>query len=617
MVAHLTGGRALPAELLEPILLKTEGVPLFVEELTKTVLESGLVRENQDAYALCRPLAPPAIPATLQDSLMARLDRLAPVKDVAQIAACIGREFDHELLAAVAGRPEAELRSALDQLFIAELVFRRGTPPEATYSFKHALVQDVAYESLLRSRRRQVHAELAAALRQRFPAVAGRQPEVLARHLTEAGLAREAIDSWRAAARQASERSAHREAVSHLRKSLALLDELPASAERDRLELDIRIDLGAALIVIHGYAAKEAEEVYGPAQGLARALADPAPLFAVTWGLWLINQTRLRLPTGRVLMGDMLTLAERASDPEMALQAHHAAWTTLLCVPALAACRKHLEEGLCLYDPERHRAHKYLFGGHDPGVCGLSHLAMTEWLLGFPDQARDHAEHGSRLARSLGHAPSRLIALAMGAYVRRFRGELDRALDLIEEGLQVAIEHGVAPQQEAYARIGQGWARAMTGEVERGLCEIRDGLDRLEEISVQLRRPYQLALLAEVCLVAGRVEEGLRALEAAARHSERWWDPEICRLRGSLVLCEAAHQAGEAERWFRRALATAQAQEARSLQLRAATSLARLWAEQGRRAEAHDVLAPVYGWFTEGFETADLREARVLLEQLQ
>jgi class 3 adenylate cyclase/tetratricopeptide (TPR) repeat protein len=504
LVARVTGNKTLPAEIVEQIVARTDGVPLFVEELTKTVLESGLLADKGDHYELSGPLPPLAIPTTLHDSLMARLDRLAPVKEIAQTAAVIGREFSHELLAALSPLSEADLSSALGQLVAAELIFRRGTPPEATYSFKHALVQDAAYQSLLKSKRQQLHARIAEALEEEFPNVGETGPEVLARHLTEAGQAERAIAYWRAAAQRASERSAHQEAIAHLGKGVELLRELPETQKRNRLELPFQISLGSASIVIGGFAAAPAEEAYTRARELARGLDEQAELFTATWGLWMVNQHRLRVDEGRAWANELLAVAEPGADSGRRLQAHHAAWTTLPCVPELAACRHHAERGLALYDPVRHVAHKFQYGSHDPGVCGLAHLGLVEWLLGFPDEAVGHAREAVSLARNLEHGPSLAIALNFNSDVYRFRGEVAAARELSDEQIRLCVEQGIFPQHVAWGRIGQGWALARTGDVEAALVAMREGLRGIEETRLRRLRAYNMAMFAEACIQASR-----------------------------------------------------------------------------------------------------------------
>jgi predicted ATPase len=611
-------GKALPAEILEQVVARTDGVPLFIEELTRTVLESGLLRDAGERYELAGPLPPLAIPATLHDSLMARLDRLAPVKEVAQSAAVIGREFSYGLLAAVTERAEADLEAALDQLVASELVFRRGTPPDATYRFKHALVQDAAYQSLLKSSRHQLHAKIAQVLERELP---GAPPEVLAHHFTEAGLNERAVGYWHKAGERAAERSALREAAAHLGRGLELVSGLPAAPERSRHELALLLPLGPALMGTKGWATPEVERTYLRARELAQELADDARLFTATWNLWHHHQIgRCDLGTARRYAEEALVLAQRQSDPALLLQAHHSVWTTCLYLPDLEACRDHAEQGRVLYDRAAHRVHKFIYAGHDPGVCTRITAALSLWLLGRPDQALERAEEGLALAEELAHTFSLLHALAYTSFLHQFRRELDVTLERAERAIALSREQQVAPQFLAAGKVVRGWVEAARGQAGEGVKEIGEGLDDMRVLSVRLRQPYYLALLAEAQGLAGRAEEGLdaagQALEAVEQIGERWYEAEIHRLKGEFLLACAGNGQARAGTSFERALEISRQQKARSWELRAASSLARLWANQGKRQQGHDLLAPVYGWFTEGFETADLKDAKALLDQL-
>ncbi len=621
LVDRVAGGKALPSEILDQILARTDGVPLFVEELTKTVLELGLLTDAGDHYELSGPLPPLAIPASLQDSLMARLDRLAPVKEVAQTAAVIGREFSHELLAAVSPLPKADLNTALEQLVASELVFRRGTPPEAIYSFKHALVQEVAYSSLLKGRCQQLHARIAKILDERFRETAGREPELLAHHYTEAGDAKHAVDYWHKAGERAAQRSANVEAVAHLKKAVEVLEKLPNSSARDQQELDLQIALGSPLIVTKGYTAPDVEQAYLRAQELSRRVDDVSKLFTATWGLWILNLTRMQLKSARRLADELLSLARRQADPAYSLQARHAAWTTCLYLPELSTCADQAEQGMILYDRDQHRSHKFLYGGHDPGVCAGNYRALSRWLLGFPDQAVVQAEEAVALARDLAHLFSLILALTFSSFLRHFRREAGLAREHAQAVMTFYTEQGTSPHYLATAGIVRGWADADQTKAIQGIAEIQHGLDQLEAMRVHQRRPYYLAILAEACNSVGEPEHGLSALSKAAAFMEEtgegWWGAEIHRLKGELLLHRSSEGQGKAEASFRKALNIARRQESRSLELRAAASLARLWADQGKRAEAYDLLVPVYDWFTEGFETADLKEAKALLEELR
>ena len=616
MIARVAGGKALPEEVLGEIVAKTDGVPLFVEELTKTVLESDLLEEAEDRYVLSGPLPPLAIPASLKDSLMARLDRLAPVKEVAQLAATLGRTFSHELLGAVSPLEGEELDDALAQLLNAGLIYRHGLPPDVTYEFKHALVRDVAYQSLLKGRRLQFHKRIAHALEERFP---GTEPELLAHHFTEAGLAEQAVGYWQRAGERAAERSANLESIAHLTRGLELIKGLPETPEHARRELGLHLTLGPALMAVKGYAVPEVERAYRRAQELCRQVGEPAQLFAVTWGLWLNFQIRGQLEMAQGLADEVLALAEGQADPALRLQAHHAAWTTHYRLGEFSACRDHMEQGITLYDIDQHRSHAFLYGGHDPGVCCLTHGAMALWSLGYPDQAVEKADDAMALAERLSHPFSLALAQIFLTVVHQFRRESDFAQKRTEAAIALCAEQGFA-QMSAQGAIMRGWALAAGGQAEEGIGDMQRGLTALRATGAGARRSYFLALLAEAHGHTGQAEEGLsvlaESLDWVEKTDERTWEAEIHRVKGELLLVQSSQNQAEAEACFNRALEVARGQEAKSLELRAATSLARLWGENKKLAEAHELLAPVHDWFTEGFDTADLKDAKALLEAL-
>jgi class 3 adenylate cyclase/predicted ATPase len=614
LVAAVTGGKALPDEVLDQILAKTDGVPLFVEELTKAVLESDLLRDAGDRYALAGPLAPLAIPATLQDSLMARLDRLAPVKEVAQIGAVIGREFAHELVAAVSPLPADRLGDALDQLVAAELVFRRGTPPEATYSFKHALVQDAAYQSLLKSTRHLLHARIAKALEQRFPDTA---PEVLAHHLSEAQLYEQAVPKWLAAGQAATARSAYAEAAANLRCGLDVVGQIADASRQIGEEIRLQNALGFALIA-HGRVT-DAVKAYERARSLCRQVDVPRELFAARFGLFFLSHLRLDLEGTAKFSSELLAMVEGESDSGLVLEAHHAGWSAGWPRGELEDALAHAAVGIDLYVPETHHALANVYGGHDPGICARYTHGIVSWLLGFPDEAAQGVEDALALAREFQHPLTLAVALTFACHVRQFRRETKSVGELGRQNFAYSTEQGFrvyAPQSSAL----EGWALAAEGRIQEGMEQVRAGLGSLRAIGADVRRSYFLGLRAEVCLWAGQHDAGLEAVSEALNlvetHGERWWEAELYRLQGELLLTSAGNGEARACARFERALDISRQQKAKSLELRAATSLARLRAKQGKRAQAHDLLAPIYDWFTEGFDTADLKAAKALLDEL-
>jgi predicted ATPase/class 3 adenylate cyclase len=618
MVVRVTGGKPLPAEVLAQIVAKTDGIPLFVEELVKTILEADLVQEDAGRYVLTGPLPPLAIPATLQDALMARLDRLAVVKDVAQLSAVLGREFPYELLRAVALLDEGTLQQALAQLVGAELLYQLGVPPQATYLFKHALIQDTAYQSLLKSTRQQYHQRIAQALTTRFPETVERQPEVAAHHYTEAGLTNEAIDYWQRAGQQALQRSAYAEAMSHLTRALDLLTTLPESRARSQQELVVQMTLGIALRATKGQAAPEVERLYTHAYELCERVGEPLQRFRVLWGLWMVYSNRGEYHPMLHVGEQLLSLAQRLQDPDLLLEAHHALWASYFLGGDLAAARPHFEQGLRLYEPQRHRTHAALYSGHDPGVCCHQLAAPSLWLLGYPDQAAANSQAALALAQRLAHPYTLTLALYFAAMVHHLRREVPLTQARAEALMTVATDQAF-PLHVAQAMPLRGWTLTENGRAEEGIAQIQQGLAAYQATGARRDRPYYLALLAEASAKAGQTTAGLEALAEAlatvANSGVPWWEAELYRLRGELLLLSANNEAA-AEACFHQALDIAPHRQARSLELRAATSLARLWQRQGKRDEGRQLLAPIYGWFTEGFDTADLQEAKALLAAL-
>ena len=618
LVARVSGGKTLPRDVIDQILARTDGVPLFVEELTKTMLESGLLVDGGDRYVLRGPLPALAIPATLQDSLMARLDRLAPVKEVAQTAAAIGREFSHELLAAVSSLPEKQLSAALDQLVDSGLVFRRGTPPNATYTFKHSLVQDAAYQSLLKSKRLQLHVQIANALEERLPDQVDLQPEVLAHHFSEGGLARQAIGYWVKAGQRAIRHSANTEAITHLSKGLDLVGNLPAGSERAACELDLLIALGPALISAKGQAAPEVEANYAKARALCVEVDDGPRLFAAVRGLYIFYLVRGQLVTAIELGQKLLELAELSRDPGDMVEAHRALCATWMYVGQHGRALSDGRRGLALYDPKAHGAHAYRYGV-DSGVALGVYTAWTSWFLGFPRAALEGAEAACTRALASGHPYTLAQALVFACYVHQSRRDPERTMERAESALTVTGEQGF-PVWAALMTMLRGWSLTELGDARGGLDELRRGLAAYRSTGAEVAETYLLSLLAEAEGTVGDSEQALatvdEALQLAGTTGVRCWEPELHRLKGQFQLQRERANARAAEDSFRKAIEVAREQEAKSWQLRAATSLARLWAEHGRRARARDLLAPVYGWFTEGFDTADLKEAKALLDEL-
>jgi len=620
IVTCVTDGKTLPKEVLQQILVKTDGVPLFVEEMTKAILESGQLKAVDRHYELVGSLSTFAIPATLQDSLMARLDRLVTAKAVAQYAAVIGRQFSYVLLQAVSQLDASTLQRELRRLVEAEIVYQRGLPPQAYYFFKHALIRDSAYESLLKSTRQHYHQRIAQVLEAQFPETAETQPELLAHHYTEAGLTEKAVHYWHYAGQRAIERSAHVEAISHLRTGLELLQTLPETPERLQREVNMHIALGASLNPTKGASAPEVGETYTYARQLCQHLEDPHQLFPVLRGLWNYHLVRAEYQTAQPLGAQLLTLAQHAQDAAMLLAAHRAVGATLFYLGAVASALPHFVQGLALYDPQQHRASAFLYG-EDAGVVCHLYAAWALWCLGYPDQGLARIDEAVTLAQQIMHPFSQSFVWSFAAMLHQFRREERVTQERAEALIRLATDQGF-PHWRAIGALLRGWTLAHQEQAKEGIEQLTQGLIALRGTGMEAQRPYHLALLAEAYGTMEQPEAGLTVLTEALRFAdttgERWYEPELYRLKGELILLQQSSDTqAEAETCFHHALDIAHNQQAKSFELRTATSLARLWQQQGKRQEAHDLLAPVYGWFTEGFETADLQEAKALLEELE
>jgi class 3 adenylate cyclase/predicted ATPase/energy-coupling factor transporter ATP-binding protein EcfA2 len=618
IITRMIEGKTLPHEVLAQIIEKTDGVPLFVEEMTKAILESGQLKARDGHYELIGSLSTFAIPATLQDSLMARLDRLVTAKGIAQMGATIGRQFAYDLLQAVSQLDVSTLQRELGRLVEAEIVYQRGLPPQSTYMFKHALIQDAAYQSLLKSTRQQYHQRIAQVLETRFPTVVETQPELVAQHYTAAGYTEQAVHYWQRAGEHASDHSAYLEAISHFTTGIELLTTLPETPEHTQQALTLHIALGAALGMTKGLAAPEVEHAYTQAYALCQQVGETPQLVPVLYGLWRFYVVRAQLHTARELGETLLRLAQHADDPALAVVAHHALGNTCLCLGALPAARQHLEEGIARYTPDQRRALVFRMG-QDPGVTCRAFAAQTLWLLGYPDQALTHIHEALALAHELSHPYSLAWARGWAAVVSQLRRDVPAVHEHAEAAVALSTEQGFT-QWVAVGTSLHGWALAMQGQGEEEMAQVHQGIAAWRATGAALRVSYFCTVLAEVADHLDHPEDGLQALAEAhtlmEQHDERWWEAEVYRLRGVLLLRQPGTSLAEAETWLQRALDVARRQEAKSLELRAAMSLARMWQRQGKRREAYDLLALIYGWFTEGFDTADLQEAKALLEEL-
>jgi class 3 adenylate cyclase/predicted ATPase len=611
LVGRIDGSDALPREMVEEIVERTDGVPLFIEELTKSVVEAGATEARSAASTIAS--MPQRIPTTLHASLTARLDRLGPAKELAQVGAVIGRRFSYHLLAAVAGRGETELRALLDQLTATGLVFRQGTAPQAAFLFKHALVQEVAYGSLLRSARHQLHARIATTLEAEFPETA---PELLAQHWAQAGDAERAVSNWHKAGKQAIQRCANQEAIAQLTKGLRMLDRLPHQTGRDRTELGLQLLLAEALMADKGWTAPEMRTCYARARELCDRIGDTAGLFPVLYGQFSHHLSRDESDAAHDVALQTLQLTEGTDDPALLSMARCILAMSFFCRGEPITARMHLETALTLHQPDSH-FHTFVSPGHNFAITSMW-LGLTLLLLGYPDQASVRVGAGLRAARELSNPHTLAHALALACRYNSVLGETEALREATEEIAAVAAEHEF-PFYRAVATIYRGWVLAGSHDMIRGIELLRAGMAAFADLGATALRPYVCARIAVLSAAAGSTRECLdlldEALEQVDHSGQRWCEAELHRSKGELL--SRLSDTPNAESCLLRSLVTARRQHARLWELRAACSLGRLWHSQGKRNDARNLLMPIYGWFTEGFDAPDLKEAKALLDELR
>ena len=624
LIDGVTGNKPLPAHVRRDIVERTDGIPLFVEEMTKAVLEAESEGDAQQTAAAVPPSAL-AVPASLHASLMARLDRLGPAKELAQVGAAIGREFSHPLLAAVVGEPETKLQSALDSLTTAGLLLRQGLPPHATYLFKHALVQDAAYGTLLRDARRALHARIVRTLEGQFTEIAENRPELLARHCTEAGLIEKAALQWGKAGQRSLERSALVEAVAQLSRSLDQIATLPGSITLRHEQIKHQIALTNALMHTKGYSAPEtkasldqARLLIEQAEDLGEPLEDPLMLFSALFAVWVSSAVVF---DGRTALGHadhLLALAEELGKPAPLVIAHRVLGQTLAFSGELVMARAHFDNGVALYNPAEHRQLAIRFG-QDPIEVILSARAWALIALGFPDAAVADARQALKGARQINHAATLMHALFFSSFAHVCCKDYATASALIDE-LAVLTEKKDAVLWKAGAMLNRGYLYSSTGQAADAVRMTTSGLKAWRSTGATLWVPFFLSSLARAHADLQNFDDAWQcsseAMTAVETTEERWCEAEVNRIAGEIALLSPEHDAAKAEAYFDRALTVARQQQAKSWELRASMSLARLWRSQGKPQQAHELLAPVYGWFTEGFDTRDLKEAKALLTEL-
>ncbi len=623
MLTALLGSGAGLTPLRKPILEKTEGNPFFMEEVVQTLAEEKVLVGERGNYRLVKPSAELHIPPTVQGALAARIDRLgAEEKGLLQTLAVIGKQFPLSLLKNVVEEPEEELYQLLSNLQGAEYIYEQPAFPEVEYTFKHALTQEVAYNTVLMERRRALHERTAQAIEELHRYGLEEHYSHLAHHYSRSGNVEKAVDYLKLAGQQAVQRSANEEAVSHLTAALELLKTLPDTPERTQQELTLQVALGVPLVATMGHGVPEVGRVYTRARELCQQVGEAPQLFPVLVGLWRFYLLRSELQTARELAEELMSLARSVQDPALLLQAHRALGETLLWLGEVAPSQAHLEQAIALYDPQQHRSHAFLYGT-DSSVYCLTIAAYALWLLGYPDQALKKVQEALTLAQKLSHPFSLAFALAHGSRIHQYCREVEGVQECTEAVMALADERGFRVWL-AWGTILRGWVLAEKKQVAEGIVQMRQGLTVFRPLGIELLRPSFLTLLAEACGKVGQAEEGLNmlaeALDTANKSGERWYEVEMYRLKGELLLQSGVQslesRVQEADGCFHQAIDISRRQSAKSLELRAVTSLSRLWQKQGKKAEARQMLGEIYGWFTEGFDTADLKEAKALLEEL-
>ena len=626
IVEQTAHGQFLPKEVISQIVQKTDGIPLFVEELTKTVLESRELQENKTSYSLTGTLPTLSIPTTLHDSLIARLDRLVAVKEIAQFCATVSREFDYELIKSISPWDTLTLQSGLDQLVEVGLLYKSGVSPEVTYQFKHALIQDAAYQSLLKGRRQQYHRRIAEKLEKLFQKSTSTQPELLAQHFTEAGLFEKALGYWQKAGKRDLAQSANLEAIAHFSKGLEVLQKLPATLKRDQLELELQLGLAPAYMAIKGWGAVEVEQASIRARDLSESLKNTQSLSASLWGLWtnyfLRGQMNKALETGL----EVYQLSLNSQQPMLNILGAHAVGYTHHFRGEFEDAQVYAEQGLAYFNLELEKQIVQTFQ-FSSTVCIRMFLASSLWMQGYPEQAPMLVTDAMSLTEELDNTPNLAFALAASCFFHHYRWDIDWILEKAERLTEIS-------QRESFllwlpvSMIFHGWAVAKKGSAEAGIAEMQKGLEMFWQTGTTVIMPHAMVMMAEVYLQVEQFDDALSALEIgfyeSAQRNERHMEPELYRLKAEVLLqrADAAHQEvdpeilGEAEQLFQQSLEVSRQQRALMLKLRSATGLSRLWHRQERYREAYNLLSEIYDQFTEGWSLPDLKDARALLDKL-
>ena len=619
LVTHIAGGKELPENVLQRIINKTDGVPLFIEEFTRTLIDSEQLQETPDGFILNGPLSPSAVPSSLQDSLVSRLDKLSHAKDLAQIASVIGRTFSSQLLHMACAKHGSEINLALTELLEANIIYRKGIASEELYEFRHALLQDAAYQSLLNTKRKEHHRKIAKTLIEHFADTVKQQPEVLAQHLTECDDIQQATTYWLQSGKKACEQSAPIEAISHLMAGIELIKKLPESLDRDLMELDFFLVLGPALMATRGFAVSEVEEAYVRGRELCHKVGTPMQYFTATWGLWLYRQQRGEVEIASKLSLELVDVANQQQDTVISLQAHHASWTTAFRMGHFKECYQHAEQGIKLYQFKQHQSLIHTYGGHDTGVCCLHHSAISRWVSGYPEQALIYAQRLQDLGKQIDHPFSKVHCLFFTAMINQILLNHEDVLKNALEAIHLCDQFRIAPQYYLPCRVLVGWVKVKTGQTREGIDEMREGLNIVQHEPTRAHEPYLQTLLSEVYLESNQLIECKEILDKSIQRieetGEKTWLAEIYRLKGEYLVA-TKKQGDQAIAAFDDSMQLAVNQNALSFQLRTAISHAHLLHMSQKSAQAHGLLLNIHNQFTEGLLSADLKRSATLLKQL-
>jgi class 3 adenylate cyclase/predicted ATPase len=620
LLRALLGDDAQLQPLKQLVFERTEGNPFFLEESVRTLEETNFLIGERASHRLARTFERTQLPVTIQAVLEARIDRLpSEEKRLLQSASVIGKDVPFPLLQAIADQPEQELRRRLTKLQAAEFLYETSLFPDPEYTFKHALTHEVTYGGLLQERRKTLHARIVETIENLFSERITEHVERLAHHALQGEVWEKAVEYQHQAGKKAIARSANPEAVTYLEQALLALNYLPENRQTIEKALDIRVDLGPALVATNGFSAPEVKENYTRARVLCDQFGETPQLFPVLWGLARMHDIQGELRVGADLGGQLLKLAQKVQDPALLLEAHHELWANLSALGELTTARLHVEQGFPLYDPQKHRQHAFLYGGHDPGVCCAFHAADLLWQLGYPDQALRKSRDSVIMARELAHSSTLSFALSFAAWFHQFRGDRQAVKAHVEENIALATEQGFFGGR-VHTEFLRGWLLAEEGDAEAGITQMSKNFINQQTGRISLRFAHSAALMAEVLRKSGRTSEALNvvteAIATSQRGGGRYYEAELHRIKGELLMVQAPADEQRAEACFQSALKVARGQSAKSLELRAAMTLSRLWQKQGKQTQARQLLAGVYGWFTEGFDTSDLKAAKALLEEL-